>query len=146
MLTTGGPGGKKTFKLNVKPAKELPAANPDVRGLFVERKDNSIFIGTGNVTMMAIAKPGQQPKVDASFSGPKAEVVVSAKTVVYRDTTKLDEQDPGAEVQQTVEPSTIDAITQNSTITVWGRKVGNRYIADVLFFSSPYMVKGPGKP
>ncbi len=145
MLTLGGPGGaKRSFKLNLKPAKELPTTNPDVRGLFAERKDNSLFIGTGNVTMRALAKPGEQPKVDASFSGPKVEVVVSAKTVIYKDTTKLNEQDPGAEVQQTVEPGTIDAITQNSTITVWGRKVGDRYIADVLFFSSPYMVKGPG--
>ncbi len=145
MISMGGPGGgAKTFKLNIKSAKELPTTKPDTRGLFVERKDNSLFIGTGNVTVMAKAKPGEQPKVDASFSGPKVEVVVSAKTVIYKDTTKLDEQDPGAEVQQTVEPSTIDAVTQNSSITVWGRKVGDRYIADVLFFSTPFMVKGPG--
>ena len=141
----GGPGkGAKTFRLKVKPAKELPTTNPDERGLFVERKDNSIFIGTGNVTMMAKAGPGEQPKVDSSFSGPKVEVVISADTVIYKDTTRLNEQDPGAEVQQTVDLSTIDEITAQSSITVWGRKVGDRIIADVIVFSSPFMMKAPG--
>ncbi len=147
MITTqGGPGGvsRKSFKLNVKPAKELPTTKPEERGLFVERKDNSIFIGTGNVTMMAKVKPGEQPKVDANFSGPKVEVVISANTVIYKDTTKFDEANPGAEVQQTVEVSTIDDITEQSSITVWGRKAGDRIIADVIVFSSPFMVKGPG--
>lgn len=144
-LSMQGPGGEaKTFKLNVKPAKELPTTNPDVRGLFVERKDNSIFIGTGNATVMVKSKNGEQPQVDSNFSGPKVEVVISANTVVYKDTTKLDEENPGAEVQQTVEPSSIDEITQQSSITVWGRKAGDRVIADVVVFSSPFMIKGPG--
>jgi hypothetical protein len=144
MISMGGPGGKRAFKLNLKPAKELPATNPTERGLFVERKDNSIFVGTGNVTVIAKAKPGEQPKIDSNFSGPKVEVVISADTVIYKDTTKLDEQDPGAEVQQTVELSTIDNITQQTSVTVWGRKAGDRVIADVIVFSSPFMVKGPG--
>jgi hypothetical protein len=147
MLTIqGGPGGasRKSFKLDVKPAPELPTTKPEESGLFVERKDNSIFIGTGNVTVMAKAKPGEQPKVDANFSGPKVEVVISADTVVYKDTTKFDEENPGAEVQQTVEVSTIDDVTEQSSITVWGRKAGDRIFADVIVFSSPFMVKGPG--
>lgn len=132
------------FKLNLKPAKELPTTEPDVRGLFVERKDNSVFVGTGNATVMVKSKNGEQPKIDSNFSGPKVEVVISANTVVYKDTTKLDEENPGAEVQQTVEPSSIDEITQQSSITVWGRKAGDRVIADVVVFSTPFMIKGPG--
>lgn len=146
MLSMQGPGGgeAKTFKLDMKPAEELPTTDPDVRGLFVERKDNSIFIGTGNVTMMVKSNQGEQPQVDANFSGPKVEVVIAADTVVYKDTTKLDEENPGAEVQQTVEPSSIDDITQQSSITVWGRKAGDRIIADVVVFSTPFMIKAPG--
>jgi hypothetical protein len=122
----------------------MPTRQPDERGLFVERKDNSIFIGTGRVTVMATSKDGEQPKVDSNFSGPKVEVVISGDTVVYKDTTKLDEQNPGAEVQQTVELSSIDEITQQSSITVWGRKGGDRVIADVVVFSTPFMMKAPG--
>jgi hypothetical protein len=43
-----------------------------------------------------------------------------------------------------VELSTIDDITQQSSITVWGRKVGDRVIADVVVFSTPFMMKAPG--
>jgi hypothetical protein len=148
MLSVRGPGtgAEKAFKLNITPAEELPAMEPEVRGLYVERKDNSIFIGTGQVTMAVKANQGQEPEVDADFSGPKVEVVISANTVVYKDMTELDPEDPGAEVQQTVELSTIDEITEQSSITVWGRKAGDRIIADVVLFSSPFMVKRPGKP
>jgi hypothetical protein len=145
MIAVGGPGGEKQmFKLDIKPAKELPATRPDADGLFVERKDNSVFIGTGDVKVIAKAEPGKEPQFDSSFSGPKVEVVISGDTVVYKDTTKLDPEDPGAEVQQTVELSTIDEITQQSSLQVWGRKAGDRIIADFLVFSTPFMMKAPG--
>jgi hypothetical protein len=145
ILSLKGPGGgEQIFKLDIKPAKELPATQPDEAGIFVERKDNSIFIGTGEVTLMAKAEPGQDPQVDSNFTGPKIEVVISADTVIYKDTTQLDPENPEAEVQQTVELSTIDEITQQSSISVWGRKAGDRIIADTILFSSPFMIKAPG--
>jgi len=145
LISVEGPGGAaQTFRLDIKPAEELPSTQPDEAGIFVERKDNSVFIGTGEVTVMAKAEPGQEPQVDSDFSGPKVEVVISPNTVVYKDTTKLDPENPGAEVQQTVELSTIDEITQQSSVTVWGRKAGDRIIADVVVFSSPFMIKAPG--
>jgi hypothetical protein len=144
VISIGGPGGgEKTFELNVKPAEELPGTQPETSGMFVERKDNSIFVGTGNVTVMVKAKPGEEPEMDSSFTGPKVEVVVSADTVIYKETTELDPEDLGAEVQQTVELSTIDEITEQSQITVWGRKAGDRLIADVILFSTPFMMKAP---
>jgi hypothetical protein len=145
IISVEGPGGEQqTFKLDVKPAQELPASRPDEAGIFVERKDNSVFIGTGEVTVMAKAEPGQEPQVDTNFTGPKVEVVISGNTVVYKDTTQLDPEDPGAQVQQTVELGTIDEITEQSSISVWGRKAGDRIIADVIVFSSPFMIRAPG--
>lgn len=146
VISVGGPGGEQTFELNVKPAKELPATRPAESGIFVERKDNSVFIGTGEVTVRAKAGPGEDPQVDTDFSGPKVEVVISADTVIYKETTQLDPENPGAEVQQTVELGTIDEITEQSSITVWGRKAGDRIIADVILFSSPFMIKVPKAP
>jgi hypothetical protein len=139
-----GGGGEQTFKLDIKPARELPTTRADESGIFVERKDNSVFIGTGEVTLKAVAEPGQDPQVDSDFTGPKVEVVISSDTVIYKDTTRLDPEDPEAEVQQTVELSTIDEITEQSSIRVWGRKAGDRIIADVIVFSSPFMIKAPG--
>ena len=145
ILSLKGPGGgEQIFKLDIKPAKELPATQPDEAGIFVERKDNSIFIGTGEVTLMAKAEPGQDPQFDSNFTGPKVEVVISSDTVIYKDTTQLVSENPEAEVQQTVELSTIDEITEQSSISVWGRKAGDRIIADVVVFSTPFMIRAPG--
>ena len=145
VLSIQGAGGEaQTFALDIKPAEELPATQPDEMGMFVERKDNSIFIGTGDVSVIVEAKPGEEPQVDSNFSGPKVEVVISADTVVYKDTTKLDPENPGAQVQQTVEPSSIDEITEQSSITVWGRKAGDRIIAETIVFSTPFMMRAPG--
>ena len=147
VISLEGPGGEaQTFALDIKPAEELPATQPNEMGMFVERKDNSIFIGTGEVNVMVQGQPGEEPQVDANFSGPKVEVVISADTVVYKDTTKLDPENPGAQVQQTVESSSIDEITEQSSITVWGRKAGDRIIADTIVFSTPFMIRAPGAP
>lgn len=143
-LAISGPGGEggQTFELDITPAEELPKTEPESRGLFVERKDNSIFIGTGDVTVMVSAGQGDaEPAVDADYSGDKVEVVISNDTVIYRDATELDPENPGATVQQVVELSTIDDITPQSSITVWGRKAGDRIIADIIVFSSPFVFR-----
>src|SRR5829696_7585086 len=68
VISVQGPGGEaQTFALDIKPAKELPATQPSEMGLFVERKDNSIFIGTGEVNVMVEAKPGEEPQMDSNF-------------------------------------------------------------------------------
>lgn len=141
---SGGPGGggEQTFALDITPAEELPKTEPESRGLFVERKDNSIFIGTGDVKVMVSAGQGdEEPVVDADYSGDKVEVVISNDTIIYRDATELDPENPGATVQQVVELSTIDDISPQSSISVWGRKAGDRIIADVIVFHSPFVFR-----
>ena len=141
----GGPGGAQSFKLDIEPAAELPKTQPETMGLFVERKDNSIFVGTGKVTFsVMVGEGGGDPVTDADYDGDKVEVVISNDTIIYRDTTELDPENPEETVQQTVELSTIDDITPQSSITVWGRKAGDRIIADIIVFSSPFMMKAPG--
>lgn len=144
VISLRGPDGQtKTYNLNIKPAQELPSTSPTVNGLFVERKDNSLFVGTGDINVIVEAAPGEEPQTDTNFSGPEVEVVVSGETVVYKDTTELNPEDPGAEVQQTVEISTLDEIGNQSSITVWGRKSGDRIIAEVVLYSNPVMVRPP---
>lgn len=147
IVSISGPGGAaQTFSLNVKPAPQLPTTQPDVVGVFVERKDNSVFVGTGNIEFIVRAEPGQEPQADSSFSGDKIEVVISPDTVIYRDATNLDPDDPEDEMQQVVEESTINEITDQSSISAWGRKVGDRIIADVVVFSTPFLMRAPGAP
>jgi hypothetical protein len=144
LSVSGGPGGgsEQTFALDITPAEELPKTEPEARGLFVERKDNSIFIGTGDVKVLVSAGQGdEEPVVDADYSGDKVEVVISNDTIIYRDATEFDPEDPGATVQQVVELSTIDDISPQSSISVWGRKAGDLIIADVIVFHSPFVFR-----
>jgi hypothetical protein len=149
MFGLGGKGDIVSFAINVIPAEELPKTQPEVTGMFVERKDNTVVVasvslesGKGGVAV------GAGSPVDLE-SGPKVEVVVTNETTVYRETTNLggppDLKSGETEtIQQTVEESTLDELNSQSMVTVWGRKSGDRIIAEVLFYSNPVMFKRQG--
>jgi hypothetical protein len=127
-----GPAGGNS----VQPAQELPQTAPDVNGIFESRQGSSIFIGTGQVTMMV--QPGGTPKT--SHSGPTVEVLVTNETTIYKDVTMDQFNGPppeGQKIQQVVEPGSLDEIGQSCLLTVWGSKTGDRIIADVLVYNSP---------
>lgn len=78
-------------------------------------------------------------------SAPKIEILMTAKTTVYRDTTQVSVSaaSGNAAIQQTVEESTLDDLNPPTMITVWGRKTGDRIIADVLLFSNSLDIQKP---
>ncbi len=88
-----------------------------------------------------------QVHTSASHSGPVVEVVVTSQTKVYKDVTMNQFNGPppqGQTIQQVVEPGSLDEVGPDSTLTVWGRQTGDRYIADVLVFTPPpVLYKGP---
>ncbi len=151
-LSSGGPqvltglGGKTSIRIgpgDILPAKELPQTPADVRGIFDHRQDNSIFVGTGNVQMSVMKDSSGQVHTSASHSGPVVEVVVTTQTTIYHDTTMEQFNGPppsGQKIQQVVESGSLADIGQSSSITVWGRKSGDRYIADVLVYTSPAFI------
>ena len=145
-MVLGGGNGKNSVRINaddIQPAKELPQTPADVRGLFDHRQDNSIFVGTGNVMMSVMKDQSGQVHTSSSHSGPVVEVVVSPQTTIYHDTTMEQFNGPppqGQKIQQIVEPGSLDDVGQSSDITVWGRKTGDRFIADVLVYSSPAFI------
>ena len=123
------------------PARELPQTPPDMNGIFDHLKDNSLFVGTGNITGGKKVDISGNGHVTLSHDGPVVEVVVTAQTKIYKDTTarqyngRLPDQ---GEIQMVVEPGTMDEIGASGSttmITVWGRKTGDRYIADVLVYT-----------
>jgi len=142
----GGPnGGRVSISLNdITPAPELPDTNADATGLFVERKDNTIVMqavsfgeGVGGIS-------GDSP-LDEN-SGIKVEVVVTGETAIYMDVTQLPSPVNGEihNVQQAVDDGILDDMNPQSFIMVWGRRSGDRIIADVLFYSNPQSIKKPG--
>jgi hypothetical protein len=131
---------------DIQPAKELPQIPADVSGLFDHRKDNSIFVGTGQVTMTVQRDQSGNAQTSSGHDGPTVEVVVTPQTIVYEDVTsrQFKGQPPakGQKVQQVLELGSLDKIGQNSMITVWGKKTGDRFIADILVYSQPdFMMK-----
>jgi hypothetical protein len=125
---------------DITPAPELPTITSEITGIFVERKDNTVMVQLVSFDAGVGGMAGDSPS-----SGPIVEVVVSGNTTIYRETTEFSRPVPGEDfsVQQTVEESTLDDIGPQTMITVWGRRSGDRVIADVLFYSNPLMLKKP---
>ena len=143
------------ISVQVTPAPELPTAEPETRGLFVERKDNSIFVsaismdagGKGVVLQTDGGGDGDgEPSVSGPKpDGPKKEVVITGETTIYLENSDFGEPKPGENqiIQQTVTEGSLDDLTSQSFVTVWGRKSGDRIIAEVLFISNPVIFKRP---
>ncbi len=145
LMIKGGPGSEQSVPVQIEPSKDLPNTAPDVRGLFSERKDNSIFVTIGDRFMVQVDQNGTV-KTQTDGNGDKLEVVVTSDTTIYKDATQLPE--PGAppnggKVQQQVAKGSLDEIGSNSFISAWGERRGDRLIARVLLYSQPMMFKRP---
>ncbi len=79
--------GVRRPDLQILPAKELPRAPADVNGIFDHRQDNSVFVGTGNITGSKKRDASGNVHVSLSYNGPVVEVVVTNQTTIYKDTT-----------------------------------------------------------
>jgi hypothetical protein len=148
----GGRGDVMTVRVNVIPAEELPQTPAEVVGLFVKRQDNTIVVSSiplkSGAGGMVVQKSGGEVIAGSPAdldSGPQVEIVITNETTIYRETTEPTGPPSGAEqtIQQTVEESTLDDLNSQSMVMVWGRKSGDRIIAEVLFFSNPVMFKRP---
>jgi hypothetical protein len=128
------------FRSLILPAPELPTTLPEVTGPFVERQENTVIIET-----KSLQTDGMVPAANArSQSGPLVEVVVTAQTLIYRETTNPSEplSAENQNIQQTVEPASLDELDARSMVMVWGRKSGDRVIAEVLMYSDLVAIKG----
>ena len=155
-MPLGGNGDVMSIAIQVTPAPELPTTQPEVIGSFVERKDKTIFIqsvsmeaGKGGIVVQS-SSGGDGEEVSGSpldNSGPKVEVVTNNETTIYLETTQPPSAPPtsgeNVVLQQTVAEGSLDDLTSQSFVTVWGRKSGDRIIAEIVFISNPVMFKRP---
>lgn len=143
----GGPGGDvMSIEVQVTPAPELPRLPPEVAGMFASREDNRLFIGTCNMGIViseSSGGSGDGPEVSSQgCDGPQVEVVVTQDTKVYRETTQPpDPAQPSGVLQQTVAPGSVEELTSNISVRVWGRRTGDRVIAEVLLYSQPMIIE-----
>ncbi len=128
---------------DITPAPELPTTTPEITGFFVERKDNAVIVQTVSFDA-GVGGIAENTSQNAS-GGPKVEVIVTVETIVYRETTEFGQPAAGQDfsIQQTVEEATLDDLNAQTMITVWGRRNGDRVIAEVLVYLNPLMIKKP---
>ena len=142
---TGGPGEAQDRDDKL-PASELPQRPADIWGVFVRRENNSLFVGTGNTMVGVNIDRSGNAQAASDYDGPVLEVVVTSQTIIYEDVTlrQYDRLPPeGQQIQQVVEPGSMDEIGASSTIAVWGTQTGDRIIADVLVYESPALIEKP---
>jgi hypothetical protein len=130
----GGSGNTSvTFMLKLTPAPELPVTHADLEGDVTNIQGNSIFVAF-------------RPNTSAP-AGPATEVVVSQKTMIYRDITldTVPSPQPGTNTslgaQQVLEPADLSSISDFSHVQVWGQKRGDRMIADFIVVQGTEVVQ-----
>ena len=130
----GGPNaGRVSISLDdITPAPELPSTKADITGSFVDRKDNTIVVEAVSFGTGVGGVSGESP-LDES-SGIRVEIVITVETMIYRDVTQFPAPVNGEihNVQQAAEEGTLDDLNSQSFVSVWGRRSGDRVVADVL--------------
>ena len=125
-------------ELHVQPSPLLPQTEA-INGLYVDRVDNALRIGTGNVEVHAIFDANGQPtgEFNSAYDGPVIEVIVLPDTKLYRDDTDIpaipSDMVSTTPIQQIVTPlDALGDLTPNTTVLVWGSRSGDRINADVV--------------
>ncbi|MCB9079997.1 MAG: hypothetical protein H6631_20525 [Anaerolineaceae bacterium] len=142
IVAEDGGGGAFAMSLDIKAAPELPPTPPETGGVFVRREDNSIFVGTGEIEVMAEAENDGPPALNVNFSGPVLEVVVTRETTIYRDETEFPTPSQASSGEQTVQQvvAEVDSLnelgpnTKNAELQVWGNRSGDRVVAQVVVY------------
>ena len=145
IVRLGGPnGGRVSISIDdITPAPELPKTKADVTGLFLERKDNTIVVQANSFGSSLGGISGDSPMDENS--GTPVEVVVTSQTKIYKDVTQIPAPVNGEihNLQQAAEKGTLDDLTSETFITIWGRRSGDRIVAEVLFYTNPQSIKKP---
>jgi len=150
-----GNGGMSSFAIDMELAPELPTTQPEADGSLIERQDNTLIlqtysleVGSGGGVIVssgaADSGTGESINVETGNDGPKVEVVITKETKIYRDATQFNldaASSESQEIQQVVEPSSLDELGKNAMVTVWGRKNGDRIIADVILYVNPITIQ-----
>jgi hypothetical protein len=131
MSDSGGGVTVLGTKVETVRAAEMPGRAPDVAGLYARREDNRLFVGTGAMSAFKV-----EGRWEFHHDGPVVEVVTTHGTLVYRDDTLQQFGDalPSGPVQQVLTPSMVEKIEENSTISAWGERRGDRLVAEVIVF------------
>jgi hypothetical protein len=150
-IGNGGWAGSAAFSISMTPAPEIPTGQADVTGVLVKRDDNTLTLQSMGGAGVMVSSSGEGGVVsfspaDGNTDAPTFEVVVTGETKIWRDATQFNgPPSDGGEtfIQQVVEEGSLDDLNNQTMIMVWGRKNGDRIIAEVISYSNPVMFSRP---
>ena len=139
-----GAGGQRP-NFQIQPAQELPTTQPVVTGIVVNQANGVLTVSEGNFNFRGGANGTPRPTSNGTprprpTPGGGTEIQVDASNAqVYQDVTfaNLNGQPPSGTIQQKVETSNVDGISDNSRVTVWGDRNGDQIVAKVIVYSQP---------
>ena len=150
------------FEIDSSGVEEIPDEEPETTGMVTsiegdtltvqEFSANESFDVTGEGGVMIQEFEGVPADVDteseegaffvsAGDAGPTVEVVITQETEIYKDETasqiltedgQLDQV--SEKIEMKIEPGSLDDIGENSFVTIWGERRGDRIIADVVLY------------
>jgi len=146
----GGNGQRPNFQMQ--PAPELPTDQPVVRGVLTKIDGNTLTVQEGSFNFGQGNGFGQDnggtPRPRPTSNGtprprPTAgsartlQINVTSDTQYYQDVTfaNLNGQPPSGTIQQKVERGSLDALTGNERVTVWGDQNGDQITAKIIVYT-----------
>jgi hypothetical protein len=124
------PDGGQTFSApKPQAAAGLPSTPPETTGLFLERTDDTLRVGTGSVTAMISTDPDAVPEF--SYDGIAMDILVTNQTQLYEDVTEYTFGQTAVQ-QELIQLENLNDLQENTILQVWGQRDGDRIIADVI--------------
>ena len=170
-------GSSDQFEVSFEQAEGIPQSEPETNGIVTTVDGDTLTIQEFNMnSMMDVSGEGgvfveeivvdveegeelpENMPVFMGADGPEIEVVITHDTQIYKDVTfpgmiELNESGEMPEMPEKieikVELASADEIGTNSIVTVWGKRTGDRVVAEVILFQSGMsfeMVESEGAP
>lgn len=134
MLQSAG-GDMMVTTIQMEGSKDLPQVKSIVAGTYTGRSDNIIRVKESEVSVFnGVASVGGDDANAVTH-----DVLVTKDTTIFKDVTDYSTVGQGV-TQQVVEPSDLEEMHEDAFVQVWGRKSGDRVIADTISFSNPSMI------
>jgi hypothetical protein len=138
------------MEIAVENAAELPDRDPDASGFVLQREDDTFLIGTGEPNITVEMNDDGTPNISINGTeGPAVQVVITRDTQLFEDAsdmTALFSGESDTFQQEVRQIDSLDDVTENVTMLVWGTKRGERIVADVVLVIPPVAVSGPVQP
>lgn len=134
MLQSAG-GDMVMTTIQMEGSKDLPQVRSIVAGTYSSRADNIIHVKENEVSVVdGVGYAGGDDANSVTH-----DVLVTKDTTIFKDVTDYSTAGLGV-TQQVVEPSDLEEMGEDAFVQVWGRKSGDRVIADTICFSNPTMI------